>query len=88
MESTLQPLISIITVVYNGEKTLEQTIQSVLNQTYKNIEYIVIDGISTDGTLEIIKKYDANIITAVINPLVILCTAIFGSLFFNEPFSE
>lgn len=61
MVSTLQPLISIITVVYNGEKTLEQTIQSVLNQTYKNIEYIIIDGISTDGTLEIIKKYDANI---------------------------
>ncbi len=51
------PLISIITVVFNGEKHLEQTIQSVLNQTYQNIEYIIIDGGSTDNTLEIIKKY-------------------------------
>ena len=55
------PLISIITVVYNGSTTLEQTIQSVLNQTYKNIEYIVIDGGSTDGTLDIIKNYESHI---------------------------
>lgn len=54
-------LISIITVVYNGEKYLEHTIQSVLNQTYKNIEYIIIDGGSTDGTLDIIKKYEDKI---------------------------
>ena len=53
--------ISIITVVYNGEETLEQTIQSVLNQTYKNIEYIIIDGGSTDGTLDIIRKYEQKI---------------------------
>ncbi len=52
-----KPLMSIITVVFNGEKFLEQTIQSVINQTYKNIEYIIIDGGSTDGTLDIIKKY-------------------------------
>lgn len=55
------PLISIITVVYNGAKTLEQTIQSVINQTYTNIEYIIIDGGSTDGTLDIIKKYEKHI---------------------------
>jgi len=49
--------ISIITVVYNSVSTLEQTILSVINQTYENIEYIIIDGGSTDGTLNIIKKY-------------------------------
>lgn len=52
------PLISLITVVYNGVKTIEQTIQSVINQNYKNIEYIIIDGGSTDGTLDIIKKHE------------------------------
>ena len=49
--------VSIITVVYNGAKTIEHTIQSVLNQSYKNIEYIIIDGLSTDGTQKIIEKY-------------------------------
>jgi glycosyltransferase involved in cell wall biosynthesis len=53
-----KPLVSIITVVYNGEKYLNETIQSILNQTYDNIEYIIIDGGSTDGTLDIIKKYN------------------------------
>jgi len=52
------PLISIITVVYNGEKYLEKAIKSVINQTYPNVEYIIIDGGSTDGTLDIIKKYE------------------------------
>tara|TARA_R110002167_G_scaffold140461_3_gene328252 strand:- start:407 stop:1183 length:777 start_codon:yes stop_codon:yes gene_type:complete len=52
------PLVSIITVVFNGEKYLEQTIQSIVNQTYKNFEYIIVDGGSTDGTLDILKKYD------------------------------
>ena len=55
------PLITIITVVRNGEKTLEQTILSVINQTYGNIEYIIIDGVSVDGTLNIIKKYEDKI---------------------------
>jgi glycosyltransferase involved in cell wall biosynthesis len=48
--------ITVITVVYNGVKTIEKTIQSVLDQTFQNIEYIIIDGGSKDGTAEIIKK--------------------------------
>jgi glycosyltransferase involved in cell wall biosynthesis len=52
------PLITVITVVLNGEKYLEQTIQSVINQTYPNVEYIIIDGGSTNRTLDIIRKYE------------------------------
>jgi glycosyltransferase involved in cell wall biosynthesis len=59
--NSIKPLISIITVVFNGEKHLEQTIKSVINQTYENIEYIIIDGCSTDGTLDIIRKYEKQI---------------------------
>lgn len=50
--------ISVITVNYNGSKTLSRTIESVLNQTYNNIEYIIIDGKSTDNSTEIIKSYE------------------------------
>ena len=50
--------ISVITATYNSEKTIADTIKSVLKQSYKNIEYIIIDGHSYDGTLEIIKKYE------------------------------
>lgn len=49
--------ISIITVVFNSEHTIEQTIQSVLSQSYKNIEYIIVDAFSTDGTIKIVEKY-------------------------------
>jgi glycosyltransferase involved in cell wall biosynthesis len=56
-----KPLISVITVVLNGKKYLEETIKSVLNQTYDNIEYVIIDGGSTDGTIDIIKKYEDKI---------------------------
>lgn len=56
-----QPKISVITVVYNGATLIERTIQSVLLQTYSNIEYLIIDGASTDGTLEKIQPYKSNI---------------------------
>lgn len=57
------PLVSIITIVYNGEKYIEGVIKSVLHQSYMNIEYIVIDGGSTDNTTAIIKKYENQIST-------------------------
>jgi acetyltransferase-like isoleucine patch superfamily enzyme len=56
-----QPSITIITVVFNAVNIIEPTILSVINQTYENIEYIIIDGGSTDGTVEIIKKYSDKI---------------------------
>jgi len=51
-------LVSIITVCFNSASTIKDTIESVLNQTYQNIEYILIDGNSTDKTVEIIKSYE------------------------------
>lgn len=57
MTTLSQPLVSIITVVFNGEDYLESTIKSVLEQSYGSIEYLIIDGASTDKTLDIIHQY-------------------------------
>jgi len=56
MESK-EPLVSIITISYNSEKTIRRTIDSILDQTYRNLEYIIVDGKSNDGTVDIIKEY-------------------------------
>jgi glycosyltransferase involved in cell wall biosynthesis len=53
-----RPLLTVVTVVFNAREALEATILSVLNQNYGNAEYIIIDGGSSDGTLDIIRKYD------------------------------
>ncbi|KAB2836588.1 MAG: glycosyltransferase [Candidatus Brocadia sp.] len=55
------PLVSIITISFNSERTILKTISSVTKQTYKNIQYIIIDGGSSDKTIEIIKNYQKNI---------------------------
>ena len=56
-----QPTFSVITVVRNGEDIIENTMLSVINQNYLNLEYIVIDGNSSDGTIDIIQKYEDKI---------------------------
>ncbi len=55
------PKLTVITVVFNDKEHIEKTIKSVLNQTFNDIEYWIIDGGSTDGTLDIIKKYDKHL---------------------------
>lgn len=60
--------ISIITSVYNNKNTIAESIESVLSQTYKNIEYIIVDGASTDGTVDIIKQYQNKISTFISEP--------------------
>lgn len=56
-----RPLITVITVVFNGADTIEKSIQGVLAQTYDNVEYIIVDGGSSDGTLDIIKRHENDI---------------------------
>lgn len=53
---------SVITVVYNGKNTIKECIKSVSIQTHPDIEHIIIDGGSTDGTLEIIEKYSGRVV--------------------------
>ena len=67
--------ISIITITYNSEKTLEDTIKSVITQDYENLEYIIIDGGSKDKTLEIVGKYQEYISYFVSEPDKGICDA-------------
>lgn len=60
--------VTIITVTYNCEDTIELTLESVLNQSYLNIEYIIVDGCSTDNTVEIIKKHPDSRIKLIVEP--------------------
>lgn len=53
----MKPLVSIITPIYNGEKTIGKTIESVINQTYNKFEMIIVDDLSNDKTVDIVKKY-------------------------------
>lgn len=61
LSNNVSPLISIVTVSFNAVNEIENTILSVLSQSYRNIEYIVVDGGSTDGTIDLIKKYSDKI---------------------------
>ena len=58
----MEPLVTIVTVAFNSEKTIEKTIKSVLNQTYPKIEYLIIDGKSGDKTVEIAKAYEEQVL--------------------------
>lgn len=68
MTNHLHPKFSIITITYNAGKVLEDTIQSVVFQTYHNVEYILVDGGSTDNTLEIVNKYSDRISKIISEP--------------------
>lgn len=68
MHNHFHPKFSIITVTYNAANVLEDTIQSIITQTYKNVEYIIVDGASTDNTLHLIEKYRTHIHTLVSEP--------------------
>ena len=64
----MQPKISIVTITFNSESTVEDTIKSVVSQDYPNLEYIIIDGGSKDGTLEIVDRYRDRIAKVVSEP--------------------
>lgn len=68
MHSHLTPKFSVITICYNAQATLEDTIQSVIAQTYHHVEYIIVDGASKDRTLSIINRYRDRITTVVSEP--------------------
>lgn len=68
MHTHFHPKFSLITVTYNAGAVLEDTIQSIITQTYKNVEYILIDGASTDNTMRIIERYRDHIHTVVSEP--------------------
>ena len=91
-----RPLISVVTVVLNRKETVERAIGSVLNQTYDNIEYVIVDGGSTDGTLDLIRKYDNQIahwisepdsgIFDAMNKGIALCSGAYISLLNSDDF--
>lgn len=64
----MKPKISIITITFNSEKTLEETINSIIGQNYENLEYLIIDGGSKDDTMKIVEKYREKIAFAVSEP--------------------
>lgn len=96
----IKPKITVVTVTFNCRETIRDTIESIINQTYKNLEYIIVDGLSTDGTLDIIDQYRSKIdliksekdrgIFDAMNKAIDLCTGdwiIFmnaGDRFFSE----
>lgn len=92
VSSSKLPKISIITTSMNSSKTLEQTIQSVLDQTYKNVEFIIVDGKSSDGTIELVQKYSDRIaywvsekdgcVSEAVNKGILRAT---GDIIFNLP---
>jgi len=65
---SVQPLVSIITISRNSERTIRRTIESVLAQSYPRCEYIIVDGASTDGTISIIKEYGSKIAALISEP--------------------